>query len=130
LTLVGLRWLGARGQNISAVLAGNVVAFLVCLPVLLAGEPSLAAAHAQDWLVVLWLGVFQVGLAYVLLTSAIRRVPAFEASILLLLEPLLNPVWAWIVHGERPGPWALLGGAIVLGATIAKGRLRPEVGTM
>jgi DME family drug/metabolite transporter len=122
LTLVGLRWLGARGENTSAVLAGNAVAFLVCAPVLVAGEPSLADARLQDWLVILWLGVFQVGLAYVLLTSAIRHVPAFEASILLLLEPLLNPVWAWIVHGENPGPWAILGGAIVLGATVLKGR--------
>ena len=120
LTLLGLRWLGARGENASAVLAGNVVAFLVCLPVLVAGEPSLLSARLQDWLVVLWLGVFQVGLAYVLLTRAIRHVPAFEASILLLLEPLLNPLWAWIVHGENPGGWALLGGAIVLGATTAQ----------
>jgi drug/metabolite transporter (DMT)-like permease len=120
LTLLGLRWLGARGENASAVLAGNVVAFLVCAPVLFAGEPSLAAARVQDWLVVLWLGVFQVGLAYVLLTRAIRHVPAFEASILLLLEPLLNPLWAWIVHGENPGGWALLGGAILLAATTAQ----------
>lgn len=122
LTLVGLRWLGARGQNASAVLAGNVVAFVACAPVLFAGDPSIASARLQDWLVVSWLGVFQVGLAYVLLTSAIRHVPAFEASILLLLEPILNPVWAWVVHGENPGPWALAGGAIVLGATVAKGR--------
>jgi drug/metabolite transporter (DMT)-like permease len=128
LTLVGLRWLGARGENTSAVLAGNVVAFLVCLPVLVAGEPSLLAARLQDWLVVVWLGVFQVGLAYVLLTRAIRHVPAFEASILLLLEPLLNPLWAWIVHGENPGGWALLGGAILLGATTAQSlwKTRPQ----
>lgn len=126
LSLVGLRFLGSRsggsrGGNTSAVVAGNVVAFLVCAPVLVAGEPSLASARLQDWLVVVWLGVFQVGLAYVLLTSAIRHVPAFEASILLLLEPLLNPVWAWIVHGEQPGSWALIGGALVLGATVAQG---------
>jgi drug/metabolite transporter (DMT)-like permease len=123
LTLVGLRWLGTRGQNVSAVLAGNTVAFLVCSPIVFLGEPSLASAHAQDWLVVLWLGVFQVGLAYILLTRAIRHTPAFEASILLLLEPLLNPVWAWVLHGERPGPWALLGGVILLGATLAKSRV-------
>jgi drug/metabolite transporter (DMT)-like permease len=122
LTLIGLRWLGTRGQNASAVLAGNVVAFLLCAPVLFSGEPSIAGARVQDWLVVAWLGVFQVGLAYVLLTYGIKHVPAFEASILLLIEPLLNPVWAWVVHGENPGPWALVGGAIVLGATVAKSR--------
>ena len=66
--------------------------------------------------------MFQVGLAYVLLTWALRHTAAFEASVLLLLEPLLNPVWAWILHGERPGPWALTGGAILLTATFVKGR--------
>ena len=40
-----------------------------------------------------------------------------EASLLLLLEPVLNPIWAWIVHGERPGAWSLAGGAILLLAT-------------
>ena len=43
-----------------------------------------------------------------------------EASTLLLLEPALNPFWAWLVHGERPGVWALAGGALILGATLAK----------
>jgi len=119
LTLVGLRWLGSRGQNVSAVVAGNVVASLACLPFV----GSLAAVAATDWIVLLWLGVFQVALAYVLLTRALKRIPAFEASILLLLEPVLNPVWAWIFHGEVPGGWALAGGAILIGATIVHDRL-------
>jgi drug/metabolite transporter (DMT)-like permease len=122
-SLVGLRWLGARGQNVSAVLAGNAIAFLICSPFLLRGDPPLTAASAQDWAVVAWLGVFQVGIAYVLLTAALRRLPAFEASVLLLLEPVLNPLWTWIVHGEKPGAWALLGGAILLGATLVHGRV-------
>jgi drug/metabolite transporter (DMT)-like permease len=43
--------------------------------------------------------------------------PAVEASLLILLEPVLNPVWAFLFAGERPGPWALAGGAIILAAT-------------
>jgi drug/metabolite transporter, DME family len=74
-----------------------------------------------DWAVVIYLGVFQIGVAYVLVTSAIRHIPALEASLILLIEPVLNPVWAWIFQGERPGAWALLGGAIILGATALKG---------
>jgi len=119
LTLVGLRWLGSRGQNVSAVVAGNVVASVLCLPFV----GSLAAVGAPDWIALLWLGVFQVAVAYVLLTRALRRIPAFEASILLLLEPLLNPIWAWILHGEVPGSWALAGGGILLGATIVHDRV-------
>jgi drug/metabolite transporter (DMT)-like permease len=46
-------------------------------------------------------------------------VTAFEANTVLLLEPALNPVWAWLVHGERPPALALAGGAIILSATLA-----------
>jgi drug/metabolite transporter (DMT)-like permease len=67
---------------------------------------------------VLYLGVFQIGLAYLLLTRAIRHVTAFEATTILLLEPALNPVWVWLIHGERPGALPLLGGAVILSATL------------
>ena len=62
-------------------------------------------------------GVFQIALAYVLVTRALTTIPALEASLILLIEPVLNPVWAWIFHGERPGFWALAGGGVILGAT-------------
>jgi drug/metabolite transporter (DMT)-like permease len=68
----------------------------------------------------LYLGVFQVGLAYVLLTRAITHVPAVEASLLLLAEPALSPVWAWLLHGEAPGLWPLAGGALIIGAAAWK----------
>ncbi len=122
-TLIGLRWLGSTADgaddgsgSIAAVVAGNLIAFAVALPRAL---PVLGASSA-DWLTVGYLGVIQIGLAYVLLSRGIRHVPAFEASILLLCEPVLNPVWSWLVHGERPGAWASLGGAAILGATLVK----------
>lgn len=118
-TLMGMRWIGARepeGATYPVVVAGNLLAFLVCLPLAL----PLGATRGGDWLVVGYLGVFQIGLAYLLMAKAIRHVPAFEASALLLLEPALNPVWAWLVHGEDPGPAAIAGGAIILVATLGK----------
>ena len=54
-------------------------------------------------------GVVQIGLSYVLLTRAMGRVPALEAALLLMLEPVLTPLWAWLAHGERPTGWALAG---------------------
>ena len=66
---------------------------------------------------ILYLGIFQIGLAYAVLTRAIPHVPAFEIALLLFLEPALNPLFAWLVHGEYPGRWAILGGAVILGAT-------------
>ena len=47
-----------------------------------------------------------------------RHVGALEASLLLFVEPALSPVWAWLVNGERPSPLALLGGAVIIGATL------------
>jgi drug/metabolite transporter (DMT)-like permease len=120
LTVAGLRYLGksAPASGVQAVAAGNLIAFLFCLPFAL----PLASAGAKDWLVIVYLGVFQIGLAYFLLTRAIRSVRALDASLLLLIEPVLNPVWAWIVHGERPGAWALVGGAIILAASAVQAR--------
>lgn len=122
-TVCGLRWMGAaegrNGSPTAAVVAGNVTAFLLALPFALPiGSHSLG-----NWGILLYLGVFQIALAYVFVTRAIRTIPALEASLLLLLEPVLNPIWAWLVHGERPGVWALLGGGIILGATAVKGWL-------
>jgi drug/metabolite transporter (DMT)-like permease len=37
-----------------------------------------------------------------------------------LIEPVLNPVWAWLVHGEVPGPATLVGGGVILGATVVR----------
>lgn len=117
LTLVGLRWLGSRdggvGSALPTVVAGNLIASVACLPAAL----PLAGAEAMDWVAIGYLGVFQIGAAYVLLSAGIRHVPALEASVLLLLEPALNPVWSWLAHGEAPGAWSLAGGALILGAT-------------
>ena len=118
-TLAGLRWLGrgvtAGNPAAASVVAGNLIAFLACLPMAL----PIARAGTPDLLVILYLGVFQIGLAYLCLTRALRHVPALTASLLLLAEPALNPVWAWVVQGERPGPWAVAGGALILTATAA-----------
>ncbi len=118
LTLVGLRGLGKAGgsrggQAASAVVAGNVMAFVVCLPMAL----PLGTTVPTDWLAIGFLGVIQIGLAYALLTSALRHVPVLEASLLLLLEPVLSPIWAWLLHRELPAGWSLVACLLILGAT-------------
>lgn len=117
LTLLGLRWGARDGARVAepAVAMGNLVAFVVCLP--LAPIPSPAAA---DWGIVTYLGGVQVALAYLLVTRGMRRVPALEGALLLLLEPVLNPLWTWMVHGERVGPWTLAGGVAIVGATAGR----------
>jgi drug/metabolite transporter (DMT)-like permease len=103
-----------RGDAIVAAFWGNVLAAAAALPLSLPLPP----VRAVDWLALAFLGLFQIGLAYVLLARGIGGVPALEASLLLLLEPVLNPLWAWLVHGERVGPRVLAGGALILTATL------------
>ena len=117
ITLIGLRAAGthtARGTSPEGAIAcGNVLACVACLPSAL----PVPQAGVADWLTVGFLGLFQVGFAYVLVTRAVRHLRALETALLLLLEPALNPVWTWLVHGEVPGPLALAGGSLILGAT-------------
>jgi DME family drug/metabolite transporter len=119
-TVMGLRWLGRRSDDPRAtqpsLVAGNLIAAGAALPLAL----PVTTFSTSDFFILLFLGVFQIGLAYVCLSSGIGGVPALEASLLLLLEPVLNPVWAWLVHGEMPTGWALLGGAIIMAATTVR----------
>lgn len=126
IAMVGFRWLGrgplgGQATAITAATIGNLIACTVALPM---AWP--VGSHATvDWVVLLYLGVFQIGVAYYFVGRGLRRLGALEASVLLLLEPALNPVWSWLVHGEVPGGLALVGGALVLGATVFRAAL-PE----
>jgi drug/metabolite transporter, DME family len=115
--LAGLRWLGRGGQGdaaLATVAAGNVAAFLIALPM------ALPVTHARpaDAAVILYLGAIQIGLAYWCLTKGISHVPAFEATTMLQVEPAMNPVWTWLLHGERPNAYAVAGGVVIVAATL------------
>jgi len=116
-TVMGFRWTSRDPRTFgAALLAGNVVVALIALPL---GWP-IAGARPTDWAIIAFLGTVQIGLAYALLSVGMREVPALEAALLMLLEPVLNPVWTWLVHGEHVGSASLAGGAIVLAATAAR----------
>lgn len=116
-TVIGYRWLAARGTSIAtAAVAGNLIAALLAFTM---AQP-LAAGRPVDWGVLLFLGVCQLGIPYLFLTRAVPQVRAIEVSLFLLIEPVLNPIWAWLVHGERPGAATLAGGGVILGATVVR----------
>ena len=117
LTLVALRYVerdhSRPGLGMSAVALGNVFASVAAMPFAL----PLPIASTGEWITIVYLGVCQIGLAYVCLTAGIRHLQALEVSLLLLVEPVLNPVWTWILRGESPGTWTMVGGGIILTAT-------------
>src|SRR3989454_8406923 len=117
-TVIGYRWLAARGQSIAAAaVSGNLTAGTIALVM---AQP-LVAGRPADWTVVAFLGVCQLGIPYLFLARAVPRVRALEVGLFLLIEPVLNPIWAWLVHGETPGPTTLAGGALILRATAGPG---------
>lgn len=112
LAIIGLRAVGEEGPV--TLVWGNLFAGVGVAPFALAGF----APSGADLLVLGWLGVFQLAAAYLLFSRGVRDTPATEASLLILIEPVLSPVWTFFLAGERPGPFALAGGAVILAATL------------
>ena len=108
LAICGFRWLSTapgRGSPLAAVVSGNLTAFLVTLPMALPVGRHLVG----DWAVIVYLGVFQIALAYVFVTAAIQVLPALESSVFLLIEPVLirsGPGWSSGRCRGRGRSWA------------------------
>ncbi|MFO1076929.1 MAG: DMT family transporter [Planctomycetota bacterium] len=125
LLLLGMRHLARAGRDEApAVIAwGNVVTTpLAFLLMPLVGQTPIAG-DASSWLTIAYLGVFQVGIAYAVLVRALPHVPAVRASLLLMIEPALNPLIAFVFVGERPHALAIAGGGVIL-ASVLLGMLR------
>lgn len=120
-TTIGLRWLGTgqakQGTPMAAMVIGNLLAFGCVLPL---AWPIATGVGATSWLVLLYLGVFQIALPYSFVARAMGRVRALDAALIFLLEPALNPFIAWVVHREVPGTWPLAGALVILATTIAR----------
>jgi drug/metabolite transporter (DMT)-like permease len=103
------------GSPLETVLLGSIFATVLFLPALWRSTPTPA-----DWGIILFLGVFQLGVPFILYSTAIRYLDAVEAILIQALEPILNPIWVFLAIGERPSPQALLGGIVVFGAVIGR----------
>lgn len=122
-----LRHKSARAVNrASSVIYGNLLVVLVAAS---AGLQALSGIALHDALSVVYLGVVQIGVAYTLFTLGMSRgIRSLDAGIVGYIEPVLNPVWVFLVIGERPSKWALIGGAIIVGAVIVHTTLKAKEG--
>jgi drug/metabolite transporter (DMT)-like permease len=102
------------GADEASVLWGNIVLALVLLP-FVARNPGLALTSRSAFVLVA-LGVIQIGVAYYFFVRGLRRVSATQASLTGMLEPVMNPLWVFLLLGEKPSAWAIVGALIVLGA--------------
>jgi len=99
-----------------SVLLGNILTLIIGIPVILTG----VEIELKPVILVLILGVFQLGIPYILYTTAIKHVTALDAIIFPIIEPILNPILVFFILGETLGPWSLLGGTMVLGGVIGR----------
>ncbi len=106
------------GSPVASIILGNIIVAIAGVPFML--QSPLATAGV--WRLAL-LGVVQLGIPYVLYAIAIKQVTALEATLIPLLEPVLNPTWVMLAIGETPGPWAIVGAMLVLGAVLGRGAL-------
>lgn len=99
------------------VIYGNFLLAVVTAPT---GVSTIPTMTPLDWFAVVFLGVFQIGIAYILFIKGVHGgTRPLDASLIGFIEPLLNPVWVFLFVGERPSQWAILGGAIILTAIAA-----------
>ncbi len=101
------------GAPAESVLIASLITTIFCFPFVLKETWTVSS-----WLVIAYLGLFQIGLAFVFFTKAIKHIPALEANLVGTLEPVLNPVWVFLFLGERMGTYAFWGALVVLGGVI------------
>ncbi len=98
---------------INSAFLGNVTTLLFSIPFI-----TIGTLNNKDILLLLVLGVFQMGVPMVFYSIGIKYITALDAILISTLEPILNPVWVFIVIGEKPGKWAFIGGFIVISSII------------
>lgn len=106
---------------IDSAFLGNIMAFIICIPFYFVNTPSL-----RDLVFLLILGVFQMGISMVLYSRGITYISALDAILISTLEPILNPIWVFIIVGEKPGKWALFGAVIVISSIVIRCTIKKE----
>ncbi len=103
-----------------SILLGNILTLIIGLPLIISEK----SFNLHSIILILILGTIQLGVPYILYTTAIKHVTALDAIIFPVVEPILNPILVFFILGETLGPWAFLGGALVLGSVVLRGLLK------
>lgn len=106
-----------RAQKDGNPAESNLIAFLVTA---IFGFPFILKETwtITNWSILAFLGIVQIGFAFIFFTKGIKHIPALEANLIGTLEPVLNPIWVFLFYGESMGKFALIGGLVVLSGVI------------
>ncbi|HEY8362168.1 MAG TPA: DMT family transporter [Tissierellaceae bacterium] len=106
------------GSPVETTLLGHMITALVGLPFVFRANFTL-----QNIIGIVLLGVFQIGISYILYSLAIKHLKALESMLIMFLEPILNPIWVAIFYGEKPSLYSLIGGIIIIITIAVRGIL-------
>lgn len=99
------------GSPVESILLSHLVVFVFSLPSMLGNSPRL---NSLGWAALVVLGIFQIGLSSVLFARGIKGISTIQAMLITTLEPILNPLWVFLVLGETPTRNALIGGGMIV----------------
>jgi drug/metabolite transporter (DMT)-like permease len=105
-----------KGNPQDAMFMGQLIVAVVCTPFFFLFPPSFDATVIAS---ISFLGIFQAGLASVTFSYGIKRISAVQAMLIATAEPILNPIWVFILIGEKPSLTALAGGIIIIIAVVS-----------
>jgi drug/metabolite transporter (DMT)-like permease len=113
---------GMTKTPLSSMVIANILNVALCswamAEVSLAGFAETGFARNLGWAAVLGMG--PLGLGYIFYLLAVNKVTALETSLIASLEPFLAPTWAFMVLGEKPGFWTLIGGSLIMLVALAR----------
>ena len=103
------------GNPADSMLLSHVISFIISIPFIILYPPEL---NPSSVLPIIYMGIFQIGCASVLYSYGLKRITAVQAMLTATIEPLLSPVWVFVIIGEKPSASTLFGGGIILAAIL------------
>lgn len=107
-TTIGMR-LQKEESPVETTLLGHLITVIIGFPFIFGAEFT-----TTNVIGIFLLGTFQLGIAYILYATAVKYLTALEVILIMFLEPILNPIWVMLIHGETPTKFSLIGGTIVI----------------
>jgi drug/metabolite transporter, DME family len=101
-------------NTINNVIVGNIIVVIFCIPFVY----NKLALDLTESMILIYMGVIQIGISYMIFNEGIKYVSATESMIIAMLEAIFNPIWVFIGIGEKPSVYAIAGGLIILSAIL------------
>jgi drug/metabolite transporter, DME family len=112
-----LKWkkqLHQTPNTLNNVIVGNILVALFCIPFVY----NKLALTSTETMILIYMGVIQIGISYIIFNEGIKYVSATESMIIAMLEAIFNPIWVFLGVGEKPSIYAIFGAVIILFAIL------------